>query len=272
MSNDTALSFDGLKIAFGDDVITEDFNMVVRKGEFLCILGASGCGKSTSLRLMGDLVQPAAGVVTVLGLPPSESWHQLAYVFQTARLLPWLSARENVTLAMRLRRMPGSRKDHRRTAEYALSRMGLGEVATRPAHQLSGGEKQRVAIARALAVQPQILLLDEPLSALDIRTRTQLRADLVDLWATTGLTVVFVTHDVDEAIALATRVIVLSSRPAKVVYDSEVRLPQPRDPRSRGFEHLRGQMLSALWGGPDADEHAVETNETTGPATLEGTA
>lgn len=272
MSDDTALSFNALKIAFGDDVITENFNMNAKKGEFLCILGASGCGKSTSLRLMGDLVQPAAGVVTVLGSPPSESWDQLAYVFQTARLLPWLSARDNVALAMRLRRMPDGRKQHRRTADEALARMGLADVATRPAHQLSGGEKQRVAIARALAVQPQILLLDEPLSALDIRTRTQLRADLVDLWATTGLTVVFVTHDVDEAIALATRVIVLSSRPAKVVYDAEVRLPQPRDPRSRGFEELRGQMLSALWGGPYADEDAVETNRTIGRTSLEESA
>ncbi|WP_325483988.1 ABC transporter ATP-binding protein [Microbacterium sp.] len=252
-----AIVIDGLKIAYGDDVVIDDFTLRVKQGEFLCVLGASGCGKSTTLRILGDLVQPSDGEVRVLGEAPSEAWRRIAYVFQSPRLLPWLNARDNVVMAMKLRRMTGSRQQLRTAALEKLEMVGLTRLATKPAHQLSGGERQRVAIARALAVQPQILLMDEPLSALDVKTRTRLRSDLVDLWRATQMTVVFVTHDVEEAVALGTRVVTLSSRPAAVVHDERIDIPHPRDASSAEFHRLK-RMLAA---GLDVDQLAgVDTS------------
>jgi NitT/TauT family transport system ATP-binding protein len=241
-----AISIDGMKIAFGGDTILENFDLTVRPGEFLCVLGASGCGKSTTLRILGDLIKPTAGHVSVLGHTPSQAWPQLAYVFQSPRLLPWLSARDNVVLGMKLRGTPGRKREHREVAREKLALMGLDHVALKPAHQLSGGERQRVAIARALAVQPQLLLMDEPLSALDVRTRVKLRADLVDLWRKTGMTVVFVTHDVEEAAVLGTRVVVLSSRPAAVIHDVRVAAEHPRVPDSPEIVALRQKLAQGL--------------------------
>lgn len=241
-----AIAIRGMKIAFGTDTILEDFDLSVRPGEFLCVLGASGCGKSTTLRILGDLIKPTAGDVVVLGQTPSKAWPELAYVFQSPRLLPWLSARDNVVLGMKLRRVPGTKRAHREVAREKLALMGLDHVALKPAHQLSGGERQRVAIARALAVQPQLLLMDEPLSALDVGTRLKLRADLVDLWSKTGMTVVFVTHDVEEAAVLGTRVVVLSSRPAAVIQDVRVSAEHPRDPGSPEIVTLRQELAHGL--------------------------
>jgi NitT/TauT family transport system ATP-binding protein len=241
-----AIAIRGMKIAFGSDTILENFDLNVDSGEFLCVLGASGCGKSTTLRILGDLIKPTAGDVSVLGQVPSKAWPQLAYVFQSPRLLPWLSARDNVVLGMKMRRIPGTKRAHREVAREKLALMGLDHVALKPAHQLSGGERQRVAIARALAVQPQLLLMDEPLSALDVRTRVKLRADLVDLWRQTGMTIVFVTHDVEEAAVLGTRVVVLSSRPAAVIHDVRVAAEHPRIPDSPGIVALRRQLAQGL--------------------------
>ncbi|QFQ95649.1 ABC transporter ATP-binding protein [Streptomyces phaeolivaceus] len=241
-----AVRIEDMQIQFGSETIMSDFHLDVQEGEFLCVLGASGCGKSTTLRILGDLIPPKAGEVTVFGKPPHEAWSELAYVFQSPRLLPWLSARDNVVLGMTLRGMRGRRREFREVAEEKLSLLGLSHVSRKPAHQLSGGEKQRVAIARAVAVQPRMLLMDEPLSALDIKTRTKLRADLVTLWERTGTTIVFVTHDVEEAVALGTRVVVLSSRPAEVIHDVRVDAAQPRDLSSMDMVDLRRELTRGL--------------------------
>lgn len=252
-STTTAVELSDITIAFGNDTIAENLDLTIQAGEFVCLLGASGCGKSTTLRIVGDLVRPLSGRVEVFGSSPDTSWNRLAYVFQSARVLPWLTALDNVVLAMRMRGIGGRRSQRRKVAEEQLRQVGLGHVANRKAHKLSGGEKQRVAIARALSVQPDLLLMDEPLSALDVTTRKQLRTDLVDLWQRQDLTVIFVTHDVDEAIALGTRVVVLSSRPAKVVHDTDIELSHPRDPASAQFGAYRSRLLLGL-GGDERDE------------------
>ncbi|TCJ38077.1 ABC transporter ATP-binding protein [Parafrankia sp. BMG5.11] len=241
-----AIAIHGMKIAYGSEAILENFDLSVQHGEFLCVLGASGCGKSTTLRILGDLIKPTAGEVSVLGQSPSTVWPQLGYVFQSPRLLPWLSARDNVVLGMRLRGMPGRKQTLREVAREKLSLMGLDHVALRPAHQLSGGERQRVAIARALAVQPQLLLMDEPLSALDVKTRVKLRADLVEVWRQTGMTIVFVTHDVEEAVVLGTRVVVLSSRPAAVIHDVRLTAEHPRNPDAPELVAMRQDLARGL--------------------------
>src|SRR6185295_1047986 len=180
-------------------------------GEFLCILGPSGCGKSTLLRVVGDLLGVDTGTVMVADAPASESWQEIAYVFQSPRLLPWRNAEENVILGQQLR-FGGKRSqaEMRAKARELLDLVGLGRDRHKSPAMLSGGERQRVSIARALAVDPRIILMDEPFSALDVKTRRKMRHEIVDIWHRTGKTIVFVTHDVDEALVLADRIIVLS--------------------------------------------------------------
>lgn len=249
---DVAVRFAHLGIRFGDDVVIDDLDLDIHRGEFLCLLGPSGCGKSTMLRVIGDLVD-AEGTTTVLGDEPSRMYRSLAYVFQAPRLVSWRTAIDNVVLGMQLRGMEGRKRRLRRRAEPYLSQVGLGDLTHRAAHVLSGGEQQRVAIARALAVEPEILLMDEPFSALDIRTRNQLRHEIVTIWKETGLTIVFVTHDVDEAVILGSRVVVLSNKPTCVAADILNDLPYPRDRASEAFEQRREELVRALGGTTELD-------------------
>lgn len=246
----TAIEIEDLSIVFGKDVVMERLDLRVEDGDFLCLLGPSGCGKSTLLRILGGLAK-ADGRVRVLGEPPQTSWQHLAYVFQTPRLARWRNAMDNVALGLELRGMPGTKKEHREKAEGYLAQLGLAELGRRPAHVLSGGEQQRVAIARALAVQPRILLMDEPFSALDVHTRGQLRAEIVSIWQKSGLTIVFVTHDIDEAITIAGKVAVLSSKPTRLLSLLPIELSHPRtlsspecvQYRTRIVEHFGGRTL-----------------------------
>ena len=245
-----AIEIEGLSIVFGEDVVMERLDLRVEDGDFLCLLGPSGCGKSTLLRILGGLAK-AEGRVRVLGEPPQTSWQHLAYVFQTPRLARWRNAMDNVALGLELRGMPGTKNEHRERAEGYLAQLGLAELARRPAHVLSGGEQQRVAIARALAVQPRILLMDEPFSALDVHTRGQLRAEIVSIWQKSGLTIVFVTHDIDEAITIAGKVAVLSSKPTRLLSLLPIELSHPRtlsspesvQYRTRIVDHFGGKSL-----------------------------
>lgn len=225
---DDIIQFERVQLRFGAETIFEDVSFSVKRGEFLCILGPSGCGKSTSLRLMGDLLPANGGRVTVDGRDPSETWRRIAFVFQSPRLAPWRTAIENVMLGMELRGTDYSREKMRDEATRALTLVGLARDATKYPRMLSGGERQRVAIARALAVDPEIILMDEPFSALDPNTRQRLRMEIVSIWQETGKTVVFVTHDVDEALFLADRVLVLSKKPTKVTQDFAIGAPRPR--------------------------------------------
>ena len=250
----TAVEFHQIRVQYGQSVILDGLDLTIRDGDFTCLLGPSGCGKSTLLRIIGELLEPAGGDVAVLGTPPEQAWHKLGYVFQAPRLVPWRDAIGNIVLGLQLRGLPGSRRELRTRAMEAMEAIGIAHLADRPAHQLSGGEQQRVAIARALAVRPRVLLMDEPLSALDVQTRRRLREDLVTLWRETGLTIVFVTHDVDEALVVGNRVIVFSPKPTVVLADLDVDLPKPVDTASARFAELHDRIVTLFGSGTDAVE------------------
>lgn len=225
------IEFSDVAVRFGGQVLYEGVSFGVRDGEFLCLLGPSGCGKSTTLRVIGGLLAAASGTVRVDGRPPAEAWEEIAYVFQSPRLVPWRDALGNVVLAMELRwgrSAKGGREAMHARARELLELVGLGADARKYPRMLSGGERQRVAIARALAVEPRIILMDEPFAALDIATRRRMREEIVAIWQRTRKTVVFVTHDVDEALALADRVLLFSNKPARILETLAIAAPRPR--------------------------------------------
>lgn len=224
-----AIRFDGIGLSLGNVVIYDDISFDVAPGEFVCLLGPSGCGKSTALRLIGDLLPLQQGVVEISGLPPHRAWDQIAFVFQQPRLLPWRDALSNAAFGVELRKPEMPRAEREELAREQLAKVGLDKDMRKMPVMLSGGEKQRVSIARALALDPSIILMDEPFSALDPNTRVRLRDQMLALWSGSGKTVVFVTHDIDEALYLADRIVVFSNKPGRVKSIVEIDQPRPRD-------------------------------------------
>ena len=227
-SADDILIFDEVLLNFGAETIYDGLSFTVKKGEFLCILGPSGCGKSTSLRLMGNLLEAQGGEVSIEGLPPERGWNKLAYVFQSPRLVPWRSALGNVLLGMELRFEKLTKSQMGETANRLLDMVSLQNDKDKYPAMLSGGERQRVSIARALSVDPDIILMDEPFSALDLNTRWRMRSEIIRIWQETGKTVIFVTHDIDEALVLADRILLLSNKPTKALETITLDQPRPR--------------------------------------------
>ena len=222
------IEFRDVTVQLGKELIYDRLNFSVREGEFLCILGPSGCGKSTALRVMGDLLGIRSGTVSVDGLPPADAWQTLAYVFQSPRLAPWRNALDNVLLGMELRWPQQDKSAHQTRAKELLQWVGLGNDIHKYPGMLSGGERQRVSIARALSVDPKVVLMDEPFSALDLNTRHRLREEVTAVWEKTGKTVVFVTHDIEEALVLADRIVLLSNKPTTVLEELTIDTPRPR--------------------------------------------
>ena len=237
-----AVTVRGLTKRFGrGPVVLDDVSLEVAPGEFLCILGASGCGKSTLLNLVAGLDQPTAGEVSVPG-------HRPSLMFQEPALFPWLTASQNVELALRLRGV--GKKERREEALRLLSLVRLEGAGAKRAHELSGGMRQRVALARALAQDSKVLLMDEPFAALDAITRDVLHDELTRIRQEVGATVLFVTHNVREAVRLGDRVVLLSSRPGRVAQEFAVNIEQPRRIESPEVaalsveitEHLRDEI------------------------------
>ncbi len=224
-----AIEFRDVRGVLGGRVILDRVSFAVRRGEFLCLLGPSGAGKSTTLRIIGGLLRSTSGTVRVLGQSPGEGWRHLAFVFQSPRLVLWRTALENVVLGMELRDENSNRAEMTTRALRYLAMVGLSADAGKYPGQLSGGERQRVALARALAVEPEIILMDEPFSALDVNTRERLRDEVIQIWRSTGKTIFFVTHDLDEALYLADRVLIISDKPARILRTIELTVPRPRD-------------------------------------------
>ena len=237
------LRLDNISHHYGETEVLRDISLDIPSGQIVCLVGPSGCGKSTLLRLIGGLEEPGGGQVLQLGDAPADCLNPLTYIFQDFALLPWRSVRGNVGLVL---------EDHSLSAAVrgeiiadVLSRTKLSEFADALPKQLSGGMKQRVAIARALAVRPAVMLMDEPLSALDSQTRELLMDDLIGLWTRQPFTAVYVTHNLAEAVRLGHKIVVLSRRPGQI--REVVTLDTPLADRAYGDAALEEQQ-QYLWG------------------------
>jgi len=233
-----------IRHVFGAMPVLEDIDFTVREGEIVAVIGPSGCGKSTLLGILGGLLAPQSGTVATHGAVPPDCLNSITYVFQDFALLPWLTVYQNVEIVLRHHRL--SAGEMRTRIGDALARMGLSDFANLFPKQLSGGMRQRCGIARALVVRPAVLLLDEPLSALDAQTRELLMGDFLDLWGREKTTAVYVTHNLDEALRLADRVIVLSRRPGRVKEVVAITLPRDERATPAGISILDEQR-KRLW-------------------------
>ena len=216
----------------------------IERGAFVCLIGASGCGKSTLLRVVAGFEEPTTGEVLVEGKPVTAPGSDRGMVFQDYALFPWMTVRQNIGFGPRQRQLP--RKEVEDIADEFVKLVGLERAANRYPSQLSGGMKQRVAIARVLANNANILLMDEPFGALDALTREQLQRELLQIWARTRVTIVFVTHSVEEAALLADRVLVMTYRPGKLKRMVPIELPRPRDVSSPEFNAVRRELAQRL--------------------------
>ena len=236
------LRVEGLSHRYDQLEVLRDLDVTFHRGQITCVIGPSGCGKSTLLRLLGGLERPTAGRVLQVGEPPAGSLNPLTYVFQDFALLPWRSVRGNISLVLESHRISAAERAAR--IDDVLSRTRLTEFANAVPRQLSGGMRQRVAIARALSVNPAVLLMDEPLSALDSQTRELLMDDLVELWTREKFTSCYITHNLAEAVRLGHRVVVLSRRPGEIREIVEIDVPLAE----RNAAHPRlGAIQNQLW-------------------------
>lgn len=238
----SAIDVQGGTVRFGEKTVLRDLNIRIRSGEFLAVVGRSGSGKSTLLRLIAGLEPPAAGTVAFDGAPSSGLRGDVRVMFQEARLLPWKSVLDNVRIGV-----PGGGRE---AALEALALVGLADRANEWPAVLSGGQRQRVALARALAGSPKLLLLDEPLGALDALTRIEMQQLIERLWREKGFTAILVTHDVSEAVALADRVVLVEQ--GGITLDAPIALSRPRD-RDSGFSHYERLILDRVMTKQEAE-------------------
>lgn len=256
MGTQTEIMLDNIGMTYkttdGRDVTAlTSVSLDIQKGEFISLLGPSGCGKTTLLRIMADLLQPTQGTITVGGETPKQARLKQRYgiVFQSAVLYDWRTVRKNVMLPLEIMHIPKAERQER--ADKMLELVGLSDFANHYPNQLSGGMQQRVGIARALALQPEILLMDEPFSALDEFTREKLHMDLLKIWRKTNKTIIFVTHNIQESVFLSDRVCVLSPHPGRLSAVVDINLPRPRTMEMRNtaeFTELVAKVRGSFEG------------------------
>ncbi len=246
------------KEASADLVVLDDVNLALREGEMVALLGRSGSGKSTLLRIVAGLLRPTAGDVLWHGTPIDGPPVGVAMVFQSFALFPWLTVQENVELGLEARGVP--RSERARRAEQAIDLIGLGGFESAYPKELSGGMRQRVGLARALVVHPDLLLMDEPFSALDVLTAETLRTDLIDLWAEGKLplkSVLMVTHNIEEAVLMCDRILVFSANPGRVAHELPVRFPHPRNRLDPAFRKLVDDIYGLMTRRPQAGSRPI---------------
>jgi NitT/TauT family transport system ATP-binding protein len=250
-ANGALIHVEGVQKVYSSGTMAlSDISFDVQDGQFVCLVGPSGCGKSTLLRVIAGLGSITLGTVLVKGVPASEARRgppETAFVFQDATLMPWRNVQSNVELPLELRGVP--RPERREAASKAIELVGLSSVAGSYPRELSGGMRMRVSLARALAARPRLLLMDEPFGALDEITRQHLNGELLRICALAAWTVVFVTHNVFEAVYLSNRILVMSKQPGRVIADIPVGLPYPRVPDMRTsptYSQLVGQVIKLL--------------------------
>jgi NitT/TauT family transport system ATP-binding protein len=240
------VAIDNVTMSFGDFTAVRDVDVQVADGEFLAIVGPTGCGKSTILNAVAGLLTPSAGSIHIDGKPVRGVQGSVGYLFQQDALLPWKTALQNVELGLRFRGVAQDEREHK--ARAWLTKVGLSGFEHRYPHQLSGGQRKRVQMAQALIVEPKVILMDEPFSALDIHTRHLMQNELLRLWQEDRRAVMLITHDLEEAIALGDRVVVLSSGPSSRVVESfPVRLERPRNVAEIKLDQRFTDLYRDIW-------------------------
>lgn len=248
-----ALCIGGISHHYGALPVLENISFNIQEGEFICIIGPSGCGKTTLLRIIADLLPPSGGQILFNGGRIFAECGDIGYVFQENALFPWMTVGQNVDFHLEVRGI--ERKERMRIVEKYLNLVGLAQFQGYYPKSLSGGMKQRLALARVLAYQPKIILMDEPFVALDAQTRNSLQEQLLELWAREKKTILFITHNFDEAVFMADRIVILTARPAQVREIIHVNLPRPRKRTSPEVCAFRDRLFEIL-----AEEIARDTN------------
>ena len=229
---------------FGDLTVLDDINFTVKEGEFLVIVGPTGCGKTTFLNLLSTLYEPTEGSIIIDGEPADPIKHNISFVFQEPSTLPWRTVRENIAYGMEVKKFPKDRLEAE--LNKVMDIVGLTECADLYPNQISASMEQRVAIARAFAVNPDLLLMDEPYGQLDVKLRLYLEDELVRIWKEFKNTIIFITHNVEEAVYIAERVLVLTNKPTTVKTSIPIDLPRPRNYLDDDFVELRKQVTDAI--------------------------
>jgi NitT/TauT family transport system ATP-binding protein len=236
------VQFRGISTNFGAVNVLNDVSLDVAEGEFLCIVGPSGCGKSTLLNIAGGFLEPTTGEVTIDGEAVTGPDRRRIFVFQERGVFPWLTVEDNIGFGL----FDVAPAERRQRIEHYVNLVGLKGFERSYPRELSGGMKQRVEVARALAVNPDVLYLDEPFGALDSITRLQMRSELLRIWEADRKTVLFVTHDIEESVQLADRVVVISARPGRIRRVVDIDMPHPRDLSSRRYIELRDSIFAEI--------------------------
>lgn len=244
MSNEPKVRVEHLTKRFGDLLVLDDLNFTVDEGEFLSIVGPTGCGKTTFLNSLTRLYEPSAGDILVNGIPVDPKKQNISYIFQEYSAFPWLTVEQNVRFGLEIKKVPKKIADE--NVNEMLEIVGLDKFRDYYPNQLSISMLQRVAIARAFATRPELLLMDEPYGQLDIDLRFKLEDELIKLWEKTGTTVLFITHNIEEAVYLSQKIMVLTNKPTSVKTVIENTLPRPRDVMSPEFVRLRNEVTELI--------------------------
>ena len=244
MSEEAKVKVRSLTKSFGDLLVLDDISFDIKKGDFVCIVGPTGCGKTTCLNLLVKLIEPTSGEILIDGEPADPKKHNMAFVFQEPSAYPWLTVEENIQYGLKIKKIPKNVIAER--TEEILDILGLQEVRKIYPHQLSASIEQRVVIGRAFALHPDLLLMDEPYAQMDIKMRYYLEDQVIKLWQKTGSTVLFITHNIEEAIYLSEKCLILSNKPTTVKEEKAIDLPRPRDIASPEFIALREYVTSQI--------------------------
>lgn len=229
---------------FGDLLVLDDVSFNIKKGEFVCVVGPTGCGKTTFLNLLTKLIEPTSGEILIDGEPADPKKHNISFAFQEPSAFPWLTVEENIAFGMKVKKE--SKEVIKERTEEMLNMLGLEAFRKQFPHQLSVSSEQRIVIGRSFAMHPDLLLMDEPYGQMDIKMRFYLEDEVIRLWKTFGSTVIFITHNIEEAVYLADRIIILTNKPAKIKEEVYLDMPHPRDISSQEFVDIRKHVTDQI--------------------------
>jgi len=257
-----SLRYGGAEAAADAPFAVQDISLTIESGRFVSIVGPSGCGKSTLLKMVSGLERPSTGTISVGGTPVKGMRRDVGFVFQTDALLPWKTLRDNVGLALRYRGI--ARDEASRRAQDWLRRVGIGSLGDRYPHQVSGGQRKRASICATMVYEPELMLMDEPFSALDVQTRDLIETDVLRVWEELGnQSIIFVTHDLEEAIAMSDRVVVLTRGPGRIKADYTIDLPRGRDVREIRSDPRFVEIYQKIWGDLRVEVLAAQDRQMT---------